>query len=563
VSSPVAVPAQALLRWLPAAALGAVLALLVLPPLAVLLQISLTDAQGNATVANFSRLFADPRLYVSALNSVIFAASATLLSVAIGSCLAWLVERTNTPLRGLMHLVAIVSLGMPYILYVDAWLFLFGRSGPFNQLLQAVFGPQAPLLNVYSLWGIVLVEGLLWSPLVFLLLAPQFRRANADFEEAARICGASVAHTVARISLRLAMPAITGVALFVFIRNIESFDVPVLIGMPGRVPLLTTGIYQDMTQIPPQLGHASAFSVLLMLLVAVLLAFYGRLNRHAERFATVTGKAFRPRRFELGRWRWLGTALILAVFAIVLVLPLSALVWTSLLPFVRPFGLRDLHLLGFANYRAVFGDTEWTGLALNTLLAAAGAATAAMLLTGLAGWLTVRRRPGWGLLDQLTTLPLVFPGVVLGIAVLELALRAPVPAYGTLWTLSAAFLIRYMPYGMRYASSGVLQIHRELEEAATVAGASQPAVLRRIVAPLLAPAMLTGWLFIFLLGAKELALAVLLAGPNSQVIAGALFNAMVNGQAGEVAALGIVWIAVLSCCAGLMQKLASRGQHAA
>ncbi len=552
-------------RWLPATALGAVLAALVLPPLGVLLQISLTDAQGHATPSNFTLLFADPRLYVSAANSIIFAASATVLSVAIGSCLAWLVERTNTPLRGLMHVVAIVSLGTPYAFSTSMpWLFLFGRSGPFNQMLLAALGQRhATALNIYSLWGIVLVEGLLWSPLVFLLLAPQFRRANADFEEAARISGASVAHTVARISLRLALPAITGVALFVFIRNIESFDVPVLIGMPGRIQLLTTGIYQDMTQVPPQLGHASSFSVLLILLVAGLLVLYGRFNRHAERFATVTGKAFRPRRFDLGSWRWFGTMLILLVFAIVLVLPLSALLWISLLPFVRPFGLRDLHLLGLANYRIVFSDSEWIGLALNTLLAAAGAATGAMLLTGLAGWLTIRRRPGWRLLDQLTTLPLVFPGVVLGIAVLELALRAPVPAYGTLWALSVAFLIRYMPYGMRYASSGVLQIHRELEEAAAVAGASQPAVLRRIVAPLLTPAMLTGWLFIFLLGAKELSLAVLLAGPDSQVIASALFNAMVNGQAGEVAALGIAWIAVLSCCAGLMQKFANSAQNLA
>jgi iron(III) transport system permease protein len=533
------------------AILAIALALLVVPPLFVLIQTSLSS-DGGPTLAHYAEQLFDPKLGSSAANSLIFAFSAMLVSVSIGACLAWLVERTNTPLRGLVHITAIVSLGTPYVLYVGAWLFLLGRSGPFNQLYTLVTGSRELWLNVYSMWGMIVIEGLLWSPLVFLLLSPVFRRSNADFEEAARISGASVAQTMWCVSLRLALPAILGIAMFVFIRNLESFDVPVLIGMPGRVNLLTTDIYQDMTRIPPELGKASAFSVVLVFIVAGLLLLAGWLGRDSARFATITGKAFRPRSFDLGRGKWVGTAIVVLVFLIVLVLPMGALLWTSLLPFVRPINLAGLSFLTLDNYASVLTDGSYIGYAVNTFAASALAATAAMLLTGAAGWFVVRRRPFGQTLDQLANMPLVFPGIILGIALLQLSLRSPLPIYGTVWLLAIGFTIRYMPYGMRYSTAGVMQIHRELEEAGAVAGASQASILRRIVAPMLSPAFVTGWLFIFLLGAKELSMAVLLAGPNSQTMAVALFNEMINGQVVEVSALGIVWTIVLTAFAVIL-----------
>ena len=561
------------LRWAGptwALSLGAfvVLAALVLPPLTVLVQVSLTEvnADGSAgafTWRHYAELLADTHLYASAVNSLVFAGCATGVSLVFGGVLAWVVERTNAPFKGLAYLTTIISLGTPYILYVTAWLFLLGRAGPFNDLWRQATGGTGQLLNVYSLWGMVLVEGFLWSPLVFLLLSATFRAANAEMEEAARMSGASILDTVWRISLKLAWPAILAMALFVFIRNLEAFDVPVLVGTPGRVSLLTTDIYLATKEVPPRLGHASAFSVLLVGIVGVLLLLFGRVSRRAERYASVTGKGFRPRPFDLGRARWVGGVLILVNFVLVLGLPLLALLWTAFSPFMRPIRWAGFGTLTVKNFAAVFHVPAYVDLAINTLLVAAGAASAAVAITTVAAWIAARRRGGGVALDQLSTLPLVFPGIVLGVAMMELALRAPFPLYGTLWLIALGFTVRYLPYGMRYAYSGVLQIHRELEEAGGVAGAGPIGVLRRVVVPLLSPALLSAWLFIFLIAAKELSMAVLLAGPSSQTMAVAMFDLWANGQGGELSALGLLWALLMTVFAGAFHVLARRGSSSA
>ena len=210
------------------------------------------------------------------------------------------------------------------------------------------------------------------------------------------------------------------------------------------------------------------------------------------------------------------------------------------------------------NFANVVASPYYLGLGINTLLVAAGCATAAMLLTIGAGWIAARRRPGGAIIDQLVTMPLVFPGLVLGVALLEIALQLPIPIYGTLWLIGIAFLIRYMPYGMRYTYTGVLQVSPELEQAAGVAGATTFQMLRRIVMPLLWPAIASGWLFIFLIAAKEMSLPLLLAGPNSQTVAVAMFDLWSNGQGGEVSALGLLWAALMTVFASCLYFILRR-----
>ncbi len=532
---------------IPAVLLSVLIALIVIPPLLVLLRTSLRDADDmNYTLQHYAGLFNDPHLYTSAWNSIIFAALATLLSLINGGLVAWLVERTNVPFKPLAYLSAIISLGTPYIIYVSAWLYILGRAGPVNSLYRTLIDPMGTFFNVYSITGMVLIEGFLWSPLVFLLMSATFRRSNADMEEAARIAGASVTATVLRISLRLAMPAVLGLGLFVFIRNLEAFDVPVLIGTPSKISLLTTDIYQSMTRVPPQMGHASAFSIVLMMVVAVLLHFYSKIARQAERFASVTGKGYRPRAFDLGKGRWMGAALIIFNALLVLVFPILAILYTSLTPFARPLNWAGLSNLTLDHYRNVFQHAYYLDLAFNTFLVAATSASLAIGLTALGAWMSVRYWRGSGLIEQLTSVPLVFPGIVLGVAMIEMSLRFPLPVYGSLWVISFAFVIRYLPYGMRYSHAGVIQIHRDLEDAAGIAGANRPAILRRVLLPLISPSLIAGWLFIFLIGAKELSIAVLLAGQNSKTIAVAMYDQFVNGAGGEVAAMGAVWTALMT-----------------
>jgi iron(III) transport system permease protein len=548
-----------------AAVLIVVLAALVLPPFVFLLKASVVDAQrgGEWSLANFEAVLGSRRFLVTSANSLVFAAGSAVVALAIGWTTAWIVERTNTPLKPLAYLTAIISLGTPYILYVTAWLLLFGKAGPINQLYRTVTGTSDVLINVYSMPGMIMVEGFLWSPLAFLLVGATLRNANPELEEAARVSGAGTWMTIRRVTLRLSLPSILALAMLVFIRAIEAFEVPALVGLPGRISVLTTDIYGNMVaQAPPDIGGASALSVLMLALVLVLLAIYGRLSRHAERFATITGKGFRPRPFDLGRLRYLAAGILVLNFLLLLAVPIAMLAWVSLLPFYQPISTAALALVTLDNYRTVFSP-DHVGLIANTLLVAVATATLAVALTFLAAWLAVRRAPGGWVVERLATIPLVFPGLILGIAVMQLFLHLPIPLYGTLGILIWAFVINYLPYGMRYSAAGMLQIHRELEESAEMCGASPLMRLRRIVAPLLAPALLAGWLFIFLMAARVLSLAILLSGPRSQTMAVTLFDLWTNGQGTELAALGLIWSMLMAMIAAVFYILARRSAASA
>lgn len=537
--------------------LGILLALLVLPPIFYLIRGSLytvtaTGAPGDFTLDNYWQLVASHRLAESAINSAVFGGGSAALALLLGGILAWIVERTNAPFKILAYVATVISLGTPYILYVTAWLFLFSKVGPFNNLYRWITGSNGALFDVYSIGGMILVEGFLWSPLVFLLLSAILRTSNPEFEEAARMSGATVWDTMRRITLKLALPSLFALALLVFIRAIEGFEVPALVGMPGKINVLTTDIYLSMRgSMPPDTGRASAFSVILLVAVAILLTFYNRISKNAEQYHTVTGKGFRSRLLDLGRGRWIAGGILVINFLFLLALPLLVLLWASLLPYFQGFSIKGLGQLTYDNYRFVLRSRHYIDLIWNTLFVAAAAATLVMALTLFVGWLSARHRPGAWILDQLATMPLIFPGIVLGTAVMQIWLAIPIPIYGTIWIILIAYVIRYLPYGMRYSYSGMLQIHHELEEAAGVAGADTFTTLRRIILPLLAPAVMSGWLFIFLLGTRLLSLPIVLAGPDSQTMAVVMFELWNNGQGTELAAIGLLWSAVMTTLAGV------------
>jgi iron(III) transport system permease protein len=548
--------------------LALVLGAMTIPPLLSLLQASfrLTTATGELgafTLDHYRKILTDRQFFHSLWNSIVFCVGTAVLAIGMGGVTAWLVVRTTTPLRSIAYLSAIVSLGTPYILYASAWLFVLGRSGPLNAILMAVTGSTQPVFNVYSLTGMVLIEGFLWSPLAFLLLSSVFHAANADFEEAARMSGAGILRTLAQVSLRMMLPALLAVAVLIIVRTLEAFEVPTLVGLPGGVKLITTEIYLDMKKsVPPDLGYASAFSVVLLLLAAILLYFYSRLSRNASRFHTVTGRGYRPRPFELGRKRYFGDVFILLNFLLTLVIPTCGLLWLSLMPFSQAVSVNGLKMLTLDNYDVVLHSGFYLDLVWKTWVMSAGCATLVMVVTTISGWLAVRRRPGAVVLDHLASVSLVFPGIVLGVAMIELLLAAPFPIYGTIWAFVIAFAIRYLPYGMRYASAGILQIHPELEEAAGVAGASSWRSLRRIVLPLVRSAMLSGWLFIFLIAARDVSLAVMLASPSAEPVAVAMFDLWGNGQGTELAAFGLVWTAMMTVVATGLYVLGQRvGDH--
>jgi iron(III) transport system permease protein len=298
--------------------------------------------------------------------------------------------------------------------------------------------------------------------------------------------------------------------------------------------------------LPPQYGSAGAFSVLLMLVVACTLYLYFRVTREGERFQTVTGKGYRPTVIQLGRWRYLAMLGLMTYAAVLLVLPFLIILWASFLPFYIQPSLDAMGRFTLKNYVTALHFPKVTDSIKNSILLGLGSASAVMVLTMLASWLLVRTKMrGRWLLDILTTLPLLFPGIVMGLAILRFYLFVPIPIYGTLWILLIAFVTRYIPYGIRYTHSGLLQLHRELEEAAYTAGASWSNCMRRIILPLMTPSFLGGWLFIFLLSAKELSMSVLLVSPQTPVVSVAIFELWENAQIGELAAFGVLWTSIL------------------
>jgi iron(III) transport system permease protein len=525
-------------------------AYLVLPPLFSVIQTSLFTTKMTGELDQFTLKYygelLQTRLVGPLLNTLWFSIASALSSTLIGGVIAWVVTRTDSPLRGLGYFTAFASFGTPFILYTIGWLLLLGKAGPVNFWLKIILDQTGPIVNVYSLSGMIFVESLLWSPLVFLLLAASFRSMDPSLEEASTVCGAGVWHTLRRVSLRLMLPAFFAVVLLVFIRAFEAFEIPALIGLPGDIQVLTTSIFLDAQRMPPSYGSAGAFSVLLMLIVAGTLYFYFRVTREASRFHTITGKGYRPRLISLGGWRYVASAGLLLYTFLLLVLPFLIIVWASLLPFYMQPSLEALSRLTLRNYQTALQFDKLALAVKNSVLLGLGSATLVMLLTSFASWILVRSRaPGRWLLDLLTTLPLLFPGIVMGLAILRFYLLVPVPVYGTLWILLIAFVTRYIPYGIRYTHSGLLQLHKELEEAAYASGASWANCMRRITLPLLTPSFLGGWVFVFLISAKELSMSILLVSPRTPVVSVTIYELWENAQIGELAAFGVLWTAIL------------------
>ena len=261
---------------------------LVLPPLYSVVQTSLfttklTGEIDQFTLRYYEDLFRELQVLGPFLNTFYFSIGSALLATLLGGSIAWIVVRTDSPLRGLGYFTAFASFGTPFILYTIGWLLLLGKAGPVNYWLKFLLDQTGPVINVYSMFGMILIESLLWSPFVFLMLAAAFRSMDPSLEEASAACGARVWQTMRRISLRLMLPAFFSVMLLIFIRTFESFEIPALVGLPGDIRVLTTSIYLDAQKLPPRYGSAGAFSVLLMVVVAATLYFYFRLTGGGDR----------------------------------------------------------------------------------------------------------------------------------------------------------------------------------------------------------------------------------------------------------------------------------------
>jgi iron(III) transport system permease protein len=548
-------------RYLWLALLIVVLGWLTVVPIARLVVGSLTDAQtGELTFANYARVYSTPSTWELLGNSLIFALGSCLVAFVIGTALAWIIERTDTPFRRFFYTVAIVPIIVPGIVTTIAWLFLLSpQIGWINSMARAAFGLEGPLFNVYTLPGMMWVEGLGISPLVFLLMSAALKSMDPSLEESASVSGASWFGTLRRVTLPLMVPTIVSVMLIVFVRVLEGFEVPAVIGLPGRVQVLTSKIYVALAKSPKDEATAGALATLFIIVSIAGILLYRHLTRQADRFATVSGKAYRPRQIQLGKLKYVTLALLCAYALVIIVLPLTIMVWMSFQPFITPPTVEGLGRITLRNYQRMLTFPNVVDATRNSLFLALGAAAIATLFAAVVAWVSIRGRVmGRAIVDLLAFMPIAVPGIVMGAALVSMYVAFPIPIYGTIWVLLVAYATRFFPYGMRAASSSLLQVRRELEEAAEVSGAGWVTRFRVIVLPLLRPGLLAGAIYILIVSIRELSSSALLASPKAPVLAVLILEFQEAGNYAAVAALSVMLVIALAALVSLLQLLGAR-----
>ncbi len=545
----------------------AVCALVVLPPFFYLIKSSITVPLPGFRTAlgldNYHRVIeiSGLRLWAATLG---FALGSSLMAIFLGFTSAWLLARTNVPFRQIVFVGAFLSMAAPLIVKGIGWILLLGpNNGLINVWLRGWLGLEGVPIELFSLGGMIFVEGLLWTPVALLLALPPLSAMDPALEEAATICGATRWQVLKRVTLPLARPAILAVLLLSFIRALEAFEVPLLIGIPGGVITVTTALYQSVhSGFVPRYGEASAYAVLLMAAVSLPLYLYYRATKESAKFATVTGKGFRPSRIDLGGWKY-PCALWVLMIPLSLAAPLLLMLWASFLPLYTTPALDDLGRMSLANYLSVATREDTVSGLWNSLLVGAGSASAVAASTLVLSWVVVRRREAvrW-LLDVIASLPLVFPGIVLGIAVLVefLNLRF-IPIYGTVWIVIFALTVKFLPYGMRFCYSSLLSIDRQLEESARVCGAGTFTVLRAIVLPLTTPAIAATAIYVFMHAIRDLPTAILLSGANNSIVSVVILSLWDNGEVPQLAALSILIAAAMTALGVIFMKIATRHNY--
>jgi iron(III) transport system permease protein len=545
-------------------------------PLVMLLYGSIRSAPigepgATYTIQNYVKAYFDREFYVLFWNSLKYAIGTCVVSFLIGTYLAWINERTNTPFKKLFVVMALIPFIIPGILSTIAWILLLSpKIGLINLVVKAALGLEAAPFNIYSMGGMIWAEAIHLYPLVFLLMAAAFRNMDTSLEEAALTAGSSTFTTFRKVTLPLMRPAMFGVLLVMFIRGIESFEVPALVGVPARISVFTSKIFLAIHQFPSDFGLAGAYAVTLLAISTAGVLIYQRITRREERYATVTGKGYRPRVIDLGPWKYLTCASAFLIFLLAVVFPVFILLWSSFIPY---YGIPSMELAGkltLSNYHYVLTYPLALTAFKNSFYLSVGSATLVMLLTSVIAWITVKSKlPGRAFLDNMAFIPIAMPGIVLGVSLIwvyltlakiseSATLLSFLNIYGTMWILLLAYITKFMPYGIRTASASMIQINKELEEASLASGGTWFQTFRKVILPLLMPGFVAGWIYISIISLRELSTSILLYSYNSTVLSIMAFDLWEGGQYTYVCALGVLMVLLLVAMAFVARKLGAK-----
>jgi iron(III) transport system permease protein len=512
------------------------------------------------TLGNYVRAFAAPQFWQATWNTLLFATVSTVCSFVGGTFLAWAVERTNTPLARFCGLVTIGRMIIPGILVTVSWIFVASPNiGLANWMAAPITGGQATF-NIYSFWGMVWVNSLESIPLCYLLVSASFQAMDPRLEDASTMTGASTWRTFSRITLPLAWPAVVSICLLQLISSIESFEIPLLLGGRARLPVYATEVYYNVQRQPTDWGMASTYSVSLLALAIVLLIGYFNVVKYGERYQTITGKDYRPRRIDLGLWRYLTSFLMVSLVFLITGVPMLVIAYASLQPYFRPPTWANLMSPSLNNYKLLIVNNDWNAVPAlwNSTLLGLGTATGTMLVVAAIAYFVIKTRmPGRRLLDFLAFSTIALPGVVVGAAFLWFYLLVPLPIIGSLLIIGLAYLTKYMPIALRFISASMLQIHGELEEAAAVAGVPWWKNFMRIYLPLLRPGFMAGWFWVMVHAYRELTISLMLARGNNRTASVIIYD-LAQQSWNLLAAFGVIMFVLLIALVAASHVLSKR-----
>jgi len=511
--------------------IAVLVSVLILGPVLVLLRTSVSPAGSmpfdgwHVTLEHYTSIFTRAENLRLAANTMLYALGSVSIGVAIATGIAWATERTDMPGRMVARVMMFSWMAVPPLVMGFGWILLINPgNGALNALAKSIFGLNDPLFTIYSLWSLIAITALAVVPTAFVMVSGLMRNMDPQLEQAATVHGASGAVIARRITLPLVAPGVLSVAIFMFMAVVQAFDLPLIIGLTARIPVLSTRIY--LLSSPdagiPNYGLSSAFGVVLLAVAALLMWGYFRATRLSERFRVVTGRGFRPRRIALGGWRWPVFAAV-SFYFLLMVLPLAMLFWASLLPSYRLPSLDALGSANFASYARVLGQGTVQRAIVNTILLVLVSASIVMALSSLIAWFSVRGRSVLGrFVDVLSFAPTAVPPIVMVMAILLLYLQSPL--YGTLWILILGHVTIYIAFGTRTMGGALMQIHKELADAAAISGAGWFTSLRCITLPLMWPHILNGWLWVVAHSARDLTIPLVLMTTGNLVVATALWQ---------------------------------------
>ncbi|MCC7484687.1 MAG: iron ABC transporter permease [Burkholderiales bacterium] len=515
-------------------------------------------AFGRFTTAKYVAAYTDPAFFGVMVNTVIFVLGSSVLATVLALFLAYLNTRTDIPFKFLFGVLSIIPMMIPHLLFSVSWALLLNPSnGMINTVLKNALGLAGAPFNIYTLEGMILVEALLDLPIAYLIIAPAMASFDVALEESSRVCGASAWRTLVRVTLPILRPAILAAFILGLVRSLASFAVPQVLGMPGRVNVLATYLYEMISLgFSTDYGKAAAVGMSVLATSVTLIYIYRAFTSESERFVTIAGRGYRPTMIELGRARIPLFGVVAVLSLAMIVLPVAVLLYTSFIPYSMVPGARAFSMMSLKHWQAVLNDPLSMLALKNSVFLAVAGATLGVFLSVFVGYAIVKvKSRASGILESLSFLSFSFPGIVIGVGFMWFFVQTPL--YATIWALLVGYIATYLPYGVRPMASAFVQIHSHLEESSLVCGASHLTTMRRIIVPLLVPGIVAAWILMASMFLRELTLSVVLSRPGTEVLAIQILKFADDGLWGKLSALGIIMI-LISTALVVLATLAGR-----